>query len=87
LSSRAGCAIESEYEIQHAWRDRRGCDLLMVCDFKSLCVRCAGNKDGYGINRMPVSFQACETRKAVDWSAVLQNFARGRSGCHQELDA
>src|SRR5437763_2018506 len=40
----------------------------MVCDFKSLCVRCAGNKDRLGESRVPVSFQARETRKAVDWA-------------------
>src|SRR5436309_10029642 len=25
-----------KYEIQPAWRNRRGCDLFVVCDFKSL---------------------------------------------------
>jgi len=59
----------------------------MVCDFKSLCVRCAGNKDRLGESRVSVSFQARETRKAVDWSPVLQNFARDCSGRGKELDA
>jgi hypothetical protein len=57
----------------------------MVCDLKSLCVRRAGNKDRIGANRVSVSFQACGTRKTVDWSAVLQNLARSRFGSGKEL--
>jgi hypothetical protein len=57
----------------------------VVCDFKPLRIRCAGNKGKFGANRVPVSFQA--KGKAVDWSAVLQNFARDRFGCDEELGA
>ena len=64
--------------------NRRGCDLLVVCDFKSLCFRRAGN-ERHGVTPVPVSFQACETRKALDWSAVLQNFARGCFGSGKRL--
>jgi hypothetical protein len=77
----------AKYEIRRAWRNRRDCDLLMVCDFKSLRVRRAGNKDRLGPNRLPVSFQACETAKAVDSSSVLQSPARGCFGFDQELDS
>ena len=45
--------------------------------------RCAGNKDR--LHRVSVSFQACEARKAVNWSAVLQNLARSCFGSGKEL--
>lgn len=78
---------DTEHEFRYAFRGRRDRDLFLARDFKSLRGRRSSHKDGHGINRMPVSFQAPEKRKAVGWSAVPQNFMCGRSGCHQELDA
>src|SRR5438874_2287870 len=62
-------------------------DLFLERDLESLCVRRIGNKDRLGTNRVPVSFQACQTRKAVDSSPVLQNAARGCLSRDKELDS
>ena len=45
---------------------------------ESLRVRGSGLGDAQGAKRVPIPFQACETKRTILARAVLQNLARPR---------
>ena len=63
--------------------------VVAICSWFAISNHCgfAALATKTRLHRVPVSFQACEARKAVDWSAVLQNFARRCFGRDKELDS